>query len=220
MADPSPYRAVLWDFGGVITASPFAAFNALEAARGLPRDIIRRINATNADNNAWARFERAEIDAAAFDREFAAEARAHGVSLEGASVIACLSGAVRPQMVAALDWLKAAGIAIGCITNNVPAGVGTGMARDAAKAAEISDILARFDVLFESSKLGIRKPDARIYQMAADAIGIAPARCIYLDDLGVNCKGAAQLGMTAIKVGDADAALEALWKLLGTGPKG
>ncbi|MCC7393907.1 MAG: HAD-IA family hydrolase [Sphingomonadaceae bacterium] len=220
MVEPFRYRAVLWDFGGVITSSPFEAFNRLEQERGLPRDSIRRINATNPDDNAWARFERAEIDAAAFDTAFAAEARALGWEIDGASVIACLSGDIRPQMVDALDWLKQAGYAIGCITNNVPVGTGAGMARDAAKAAQIAAIMARFDVLLESSKLGIRKPDTRIYQMAADALHVAPAQCIYLDDLGVNCKGATQLGMAAIKVTDGDTAREALWKLLGTRPKG
>ena len=67
---------VIFDFGGVITSSPFEAFNRLEAERGLPQDFVRTVNATNPDDNAWARFERAEIDVEGFDALFAAEAAA------------------------------------------------------------------------------------------------------------------------------------------------
>lgn len=194
------FAAVIFDFGGVVTSSPFEAFNRLEAARGLPHDFIRRVNAANPDSNAWARFERAEIDAAAFDAAFAAEAAALGHALSGSAVIACLAGDLRAPVVAAIDALKAAGFALGCITNNVPAGKGAGMAGSDSRAAEIAAVLARFDQVIESSKVGVRKPDPRIYAMMCDALGIAPDRCVYLDDLGINCKPAAAMGMHAIKV--------------------
>ena len=122
------FNTVIFDFGGVITASPFEAFNRMEAERGLPLDFVRRVNSTNPDNNAWAKFERAEIDAAAFDFLFAKEAEALGHRLEGALVIACLSGDIRPYMVTALERLKSAGFKLGCITNNVASGKGAGMA--------------------------------------------------------------------------------------------
>ena len=200
------FSAVIFDFGGVITSSPFEAFNRLEADRGLPRDAIRRINAANPDDNAWARFERAEIDAATFDTEFAGEASALGLEIRGSDVISCLAGDVRPRMVAALDALKAAGMTIGCITNNVRAGKGSAMVFEDARAGEIAAIMARFDHVIESSKAGVRKPDPRIYAMMCDALQIEPQACIYLDDLGVNCKPAAALGMAAIKVtGEAQA---------------
>lgn len=201
------FTTVIFDFGGVITASPFEAFNRLEAERGLPRDFIRRVNAADPDGNAWARFERAEIDAAAFDALFAAEARALGHELEGEAVLAVLAGAVRPAMVAALDTLKGAGLTIGCITNNVPSGKGAGMARSEELAAEVAAIMARFDHVIESSKVGVRKPDPAIYRMMCDALGVGPADCIYLDDLGINCKPAAMLGMHAIKVTSGEQAL-------------
>lgn len=203
---PREVKAVIWDFGGVITSSPFQAFLRYEAERGLPAETIRRINATNPDTNAWALFERAEIDAAVFDRLFGEEAAAIGHTIPGSDVLALLAGDVRPNMVAALDAVKMAGMTIGCITNNVPAGHGAGMARSEDKAAEIARIMARFDHVIESSKIGIRKPDPRIYLMMCDAIGISPAECVYLDDLGINCKPAAALGMQAIKVtGEAQA---------------
>ena len=208
-------KAVLWDFGGVITSSPFEAFNRLEAAHGLPADFIRRINAVDPDGNAWARFERAEMDAAAFDEAFADEARRAGHELRGADVLACLSGSVRPEMVAALDTVKAAGYRIACITNNVPAGKGAGMAATGARSDDYAAAFARFETIVESSKVGVRKPDPAIYLMACAALGVDPAQCVYLDDLGINCKAAATLGMAAIKVTGGAQALRDLSAILG-----
>lgn len=211
------YTTVIFDFGGVITASPFEAFNRLEAERGLPRDFVRRVNSADPDNNAWAKFERAEIDAAAFDTLFAEEARALGHELEGEAVLAVIAGAVRPAMVAALDTLKASGFTIACITNNVPGGKGVrgaGMARSEEAANAVAAIMARFAHVIESSKAGVRKPDPRIYEMMCDALGVEPGECVYLDDLGINCKPAAQLGMHAIKVTSGDQALADLSAVL------
>ena len=202
----SRLEAVIWDFGGVVTSSPFEAFNRYEADRGFPRDTIRRINAADPDSNAWALFERAEIDAATFDTMFAEEAARIGHAIRGNEVLALLSGDIRPRMVAALDTIKAAGHKVGCITNNVPAGKGAGMSTSEKKAAAVADVMTRFDHIIESSKAGIRKPDPRIYTMMCEALSVAPERCIYLDDLGINCKPAAALGMRAIKVtGEAQA---------------
>ncbi len=212
---PPSFDAVIFDFGGVVTSSPFEAFNRLEAERGLARDTIRRINAADPDANAWAKFERAEISAAEFDTLFAAEAAAIGAELRGEDVLAVLAGDIRPGMVAAIDALKAAHFTIGCITNNVPSGEGPGMARGAAKAAAVADVMTRFDHIIESSKAGVRKPDPRIYQMMCDAIAIPAERCIYLDDLGINCKPAAALGMHAIKVMGEDQALAELAAVTG-----
>jgi putative hydrolase of the HAD superfamily len=206
--------AVILDFGGVVTASPFDAFNRMEAERGLPRDLVRRINAANPDGNAWALFERAEIDGARFDTLFAEEARALGHDLPGRDVLALLSGDIRPRMVAAIEWLKAHGYRVGCITNNVPSGHGAQMSATAEKAEAVAAVMARFDHVVESSKIGIRKPDPRVYALACEALDVSPDQCVYLDDLGINCKPAAALGMRAIKVtgeaqalGDLEAAL-------------
>ena len=206
---------VIFDFGGVITSSPFEAFNRLEAERGVPHDSVRRINSTNPDGNAWALFERAEIDAAQFDMLFANEAAMLDINLRGADVLKCLAGDVRPEMVAALDALTTKGYRIGCITNNVPSGKGAGMALSDDRADEIAAIMARFEHIIESSKAGVRKPDPRIYQMMCEALSVTPQQCVYLDDLGINCKPAAVLGMAAIKVTSGDQALADLGKLLG-----
>ena len=208
------FKAVIFDFGGVITSSPFEAFNRLEDERGLPRDFIRSVNALNPHDNAWAKFERAEIDARKFDVLFEAEAEALGHPLEGRAVLAVLSGAIRPAMVTALDQLAVAGYRLACITNNVPSGHGAGMARSGDAKDAYERVFARFEAVIESSKAGLRKPDPRIYQLMCERLGLAAAQCVYLDDLGINCKPAAQLGMAAIKVTSGEQALAELGALL------
>ncbi len=209
------FEAVIFDFGGVITASPFEAFNRLEEERGLPRDFIRSVNAANPHDNAWAQLERAEIDARKFDVLFEAEAEAMGHALEGRAVLAVLSGSIRPEMIRALDQLAGAGYRLACITNNVPSGHGAGMARSGDSADAYEQAFARFEAVIESSKAGVRKPDPRIYQMMCEQLALAPASCVYLDDLGINCKPAAALGMAAIKVTSGPQALADLSALLG-----
>jgi len=208
-------EAVIWDFGGVFTTSPFEAFQRYEVERGLPTDFIRTVNATDPDTNAWARFERAEIDAAGFDGLFLDEATRLGHAVRGADVLPLLYGDLRPRVLAALKTCKAAGFKVGCITNNVPTGHGPGMAQSTEKAVAVGEIMAHFEVVIESSKAGVRKPDPRIYLMMCEALEVAPAGCVYLDDLGINCKPAAALGMTAIKVSTEDQLLADLAKATG-----
>jgi putative hydrolase of the HAD superfamily len=192
-------EAVIWDFGGVFTTSPFEAFNRYEAQRGLPRDFIRTVNKTDPDSNAWALFERGEIDSLTFDRKFMEESTALGHEVRGAEVLPLLSGKVRPLMVEALVICKQR-FKVGCITNNMAHGEGAGMAASRGRASRAADIMRRFDAVIESSKAGVRKPDPRIYLMMCERLGVDPRACVNLDDLGVNCKSAAQLGMVAIKV--------------------
>ena len=209
------FDAVIWDFGGVITSSPFEAFARFETANELPKDFIRSINATNPDTNAWALFERSEIDADAFDAMFQAEAAARGHSVRGAEVLALLAGDIRPEMVAVLQRLIDEDYKIGCITNNVKTGSGAGMARSKEKAAAVEAVMELFSHVIESSKVGIRKPDPEIYKMACTALDVTPERAVFLDDLGVNLKPARALGMATIKVSGAEQAISELETLLG-----
>jgi putative hydrolase of the HAD superfamily len=192
-------EAILWDFGGVFTTSPFDAFNRYEADRGLPADVIRRINSLNPDTNAWARLERSEMGAGDFDVAFAAEARALGYEIPGRDVLALLSGDLRPRVVDALTTCKAR-FKVGCITNNAPTGKGAGMSLDPRKAERLAEVFALFDHVIESSKSGVRKPDPRIYLMMCEALSVRPEACVFLDDLGINLKPARELGMQTIKV--------------------
>ncbi len=203
-------EAVVWDFGGVILSSPFETFNTFEAARGLPRDLIRRINATNPDSNAWALYERSEIDLDGFDRMFLEESTAQGHPVRGREIIALLEGELRPAMVEALRRCKRH-FKVACITNNVL----TESRRTPEDAAAVAAVMDLFDLVVESSKAGVRKPDPRIYQMALEAIDVHPTRAVYLDDLGINLKPAKALGMQTIKVVDPDVALAELEAIVG-----
>jgi putative hydrolase of the HAD superfamily len=208
-------QAVIWDFGGVFTTSPFEAFNRYERAHGLPIDLIRTVNAKDPHDNAWALFERSEIDAQGFDALFAEESKALGHAVRGRDVLPLLSGDIRPGMIAALKTCKGAGLKVGCITNNVMTGTGAGMASSPEKAAQAAEIMSLFDQVIESSKVGVRKPDPQIYQMMRQRLAVEPAACVYLDDLGINCKPAAALGMAAIKVTGEAQALADLARLTG-----
>lgn len=208
-------RAVLWDFGGVVLSSPFEAFNRYEAERGLPLDTIRTINATDPDTNAWARFERSEISVAEFDTAFATEARGRGFSIGGADVLSLLRGDIRPEMVHALDRVRAHGFRTACLTNNMAGGDGRRDAPAADRDVAIDAVMARFDAVVESSKVGVRKPEVRFYEIACEALGVQPHECVFLDDLGVNLKPAAAMGMTTIKVMSADQAIGDLERILG-----
>ncbi len=207
-------QAVIWDFGGVLTSSPFEAFNRFEAERGLPQDFIRQVNSTNPDSNAWALFERSDISLDVFDKKFAEEAKALGGAVTGREVVSLLSGDIRPAMVTALKRCKEH-FKVGCITNNVSAGEGAGMARSRDKATAVSDVMALFDHVIESSKIGMRKPDPRIYEMACETLGVDASKSIYLDDLGINLKPARALGMTTIKVLNGEQALKDLEAAVG-----
>ena len=215
MSAKPPIDAVIWDFGGVFTSSPFEAFNRLEAEKGLPKDLIRTINATNPDSNAWALFERNEVDPAGFDELFLKESTALGHPLRGAEVLPKLAGELRPRMVAALKACKAAGFKVGCITNNVVSMHSPGQDEGQQSAGAMGQVMPLFDAIIESSKAGVRKPDPKIYLMMCELLSVKPEVCVYLDDLGVNCKPAAQLGMTAIKVETEAQALAALAKATG-----
>ncbi|WP_315728185.1 MULTISPECIES: HAD-IA family hydrolase [unclassified Bradyrhizobium] len=200
-------EAVIFDFGGVLTTSPFEAFARFEQECGYPADIIRNTNAANHLENAWAKFERAEIDLDAFDRLFAEESLAlGGAAVRGREVLPLLAGDLRPDMVEALMRIGEQ-FKTGCITNNLPANA---IGSQAGRSLYVAEVMALFDHVIESAKIGLRKPDPRIYQMMTEALGVRPERCVYLDDLGVNLKPAREMGMTTIKVTSAAQAIAEL----------
>jgi putative hydrolase of the HAD superfamily len=201
-----PIRAAFFDFGGVILSSPFEAFNGFEDRTGLPRDFIRTVNSTNPDANAWARFERSEVTFDRFCDLFEAECQALGHTVDARALMPLLAGEIRPAMVEAVRRCRER-LVTACLTNNwvsfedFPADARAG-GRDAA--------LGHFDHVIESSKVGVRKPDRRFYELACETCGVEPHEAVFLDDLGVNLKPAAAMGMTTIKVVDPDLALAEL----------
>jgi putative hydrolase of the HAD superfamily len=206
-------QAVLWDFGGVITTSPFEAFNRFEEKQGLPLDFIRGINSTNPDTNAWAKFESSKVSLDEFDSLFMAEATAAGHPLPGAEVVKLLSGEVRPYMVKVLQRCKQ-DFKISCLTNNVRSGKGAGMSRSPENAAKVAEAMSLFDHVLQSSKEGMRKPQPEFYLLACERMEVEPQHVVYLDDLGINLKPARKLGMTTIKVISEDQAIKDLSEAL------
>jgi putative hydrolase of the HAD superfamily len=204
-------EAVIWDFGGVLTSSPFEAFARFETERGLPENIIRRTNAANHLENAWAKFERAEVDIETFDKLFAAESLTLGAEVRGKDILPLLAGDLRPEMVEALRLIKSK-FKTGCITNNLPANA---IGSVSGRTLYIAEVMALFDHIIESAKIGLRKPDPQIYRMMVDALAVDPKHCVYLDDLGVNLKPAREMGMTTIKVREATQALAELEAAVG-----
>jgi putative hydrolase of the HAD superfamily len=201
--------AVLFDFGGVILSSPFDAFAAYERRVGLPPDFIRRVNSTDPDTNAWARLERNDCSIDEFVVAFEAEALALGHRVDGRSVLACLEGELRPQMVDAVRRCREHA-ATALLTNNIVTG-----SPHWSSGGSFADLLPLFDVVIESSVVGCRKPEQRFYELALEALGIHAEEAVFLDDLGINLKPARAMGMATIKVVDPDVAIGELESMLG-----
>ena len=204
--------AVIFDLGGVLTESPIRSFTAYEREAGLPAGLIVRLNSTDPHTNAWARFERNELDVAGFSEAFEAEALAAGHRVEAARVLEALKGELRPSMVAAVRKLRDAGLPLGLLSNNVA---------PMERSGPLGELLGLFDAIVESSVEGVRKPEPEIYERAltrlSDAVGrrLEASDCAYLDDLGINLKPARHLGFSTIKVVDPADALAELSSLVG-----
>ena len=198
------FEAVIFDFGGVFTTSPVQNFAAFESEHDLPERFIGNVIKTNHHTNAWAQFERAEMTLEDFDDAFAVESKAAGFEIRGKTLVKLLKLHFNHNMIDALTRVKAAGYKTGCITNNLPKLDSKGMLAPEESRALATRINAVFDHIIESSKAGVRKPEPRIYEMMCEALAVAPAGCIFLDDLGINLKPARAMGMTTIKVPFAD----------------
>jgi putative hydrolase of the HAD superfamily len=207
-------RAVLFDFGGVILSSPIDGFLAYERAAGLPPGFLQRLNSTNPDGNAWACMERGELDEPTFCARFEAEARAQGYTVDARVVLSRLSGQIRPELVDAIRALRTR-YRVACLTNNMPVGHGSAMARTPELAAQVAEVMALFAHVVESCKIGARKPESRFYARACEIVGVPPEQCVFLDDLGINLKPARAMGMATIKVGDPAQAIADLEAVLG-----
>lgn len=210
------FEAVIFDFGGVFTTSPVQNFAVFERENKLPERFIGGVIKTNINDNAWAKFERAEIDLDMFDHNFADETREAGFEIRGKTLIGLLSLTFNHNMIDALARVKSRGLKTGCITNNLPK-VGSDEMLAKEENREVLELIHKnFDHMIESAKAGVRKPEPRIYEMMCEALSVAPENCIFLDDLGVNLKPARAMGMTTIKVpfGDVSPAVAELDALL------
>ena len=203
---------VLFDFGGVITTSPFEGFSAYEKEAGLPDGLIRGINSTNPDTNAWAQFERNQISREEFLVLFTQEASALGCEVDAERVLLCLSTDIRPKMLDAVKRLS--GIYTTAILTNNLIEVEEDETQPGPSREHLGSVSSVVDRIIESSKIGVRKPDTAFYQIACEQLGVEPEECVFLDDLGVNLKPARLMGMTTIKVVTESQALNDLGTIL------
>ena len=206
-------KAVFWDFGGVVTSSPFEAFNKFEKDNSLPVDFLRLVNSTNPDSNAWALLERNEIDLNKFDSLFELESRSLGHPVKGKEVIALLKGQVRPEMINALKKIKGNYVQA-CLTNNIQSMGDSGFEGNVSASGKHEEVMSMFDFVFESSKENVRKPDPEFYLRACERGNVSPTEVVFLDDLGINLKPARALGMSTIKVINPQDALHELEDLV------
>jgi putative hydrolase of the HAD superfamily len=200
------HRAVIFDLGGVILGSPLHAIADFEIQHAIPSGRINRIVVDSGRDGAWSRLERGELPMREFYAAFERDCEAAGVTLSARDLMERIGAAAqpRPTMIRAVARIRDGGLGTAALTNNW-IGENDGSAF----------LKPHFDVFIESSVIGLRKPDPRIYQHTCEAIGIGPEQAIFLDDIGRNLKAARALGMTTIKVNDPDEALRALGELIG-----
>ena len=207
-------QCVFWDFGGVVTTSPFERFGELEQRLGLPVDFIRQTNAKNSDTNAWALLERSEVDAETFSKLFLKETEAAGHPVSGELVLQALRGEVRPLVAGVIQQLRGVRIQA-CLTNNISTEDDQDMTHVRGDRSAEEGVLALFDQVVESSVEGVRKPDPAFYERALQRVGVQPDQVVFLDDLGINLKPARAMGMQTIKVVDPMVAMQTLQDILG-----
>jgi putative hydrolase of the HAD superfamily len=192
-------KAVFWDFGGVITSSPFESFNRFEKENDLPKDFLRSVNSTNPDFNAWAKLERNEVNLEQFDELFEIESKNLGNAVKGKDVVALLRGQIRPEMIVTLKKIKG-NLIQACLTNNIQSMGDMDFEGNVSASGKHEEVMELFDFVFESSKENVRKPDPEFYIRACERGNVNPDEVVFLDDLGINLKPAKALGMKTIKV--------------------
>jgi len=199
-------RAAIFDIGGVLVSSPVMSIRNFERKAGLPDGALRPLFASH--EGAWSRFERSELTPKEFVPVFEAECAELGFTVDGTHFLESFftALAVREEMVGVVRALRGR-LRLGCITNNVSRG------EDPHEGPLVLGDL--FDVVVESSKVGLRKPNPRIYEMCCDELGVPAEQCVFLDDFGVNLKAARALGMTTIKVDETTSAIDELESALG-----
>jgi putative hydrolase of the HAD superfamily len=202
------YRAVIFDLGGVVLGSPLEAIARYERDRAIPANFVNRVVADTAPGGAWSRLERGELSIERFYAAFERDCANAGHEIDARELMARMaeSSAPRPHMLEAIRQIRSRGLKTGALTNNW-----------VIEDRPAPDVMLRdhFDAFVESSAVGMRKPDPRIYEYTCAALGVAPEQAVFLDDIGRNLKPARGLGMATIKVEEPAAALAELGALLG-----
>jgi len=204
--------AVIFDIGGVVQDSPLHVIARYEGERGLETNAINRAVVAMGERGAWARLERGELTMQTFYALFEADCRAQGIAVDARHLMARIAEASvpRPRMLEAIRRIRAGGRRVAALTNNWV----TDSPRPPGGETPRSRLDPYFDVFVESTVVGLRKPDPRIYALVCEKLGVPPPRVAFLDDIGRNLKPARELGMATIKVEDPDRALAELGALL------
>jgi putative hydrolase of the HAD superfamily len=198
--------AVIFDLGGVVLGSPLHAIADYERALGIRVGFINRVVVDTGAQGAWSRLERGELVLEAFYPAFESDCAAAGETVSGRDLMERIAAASqpRPRMLAAVRTIRGRGLKAAALTNNW-----------SGEGDSTRPLAPLFDAFIESSVVGLRKPDPRIYHHACERVGVEPGRAVFLDDIGRNLKAARELGMTTIKVVDPDSALDELEAILG-----
>ncbi len=207
------YEAVFFDFGGVITQSPFEAFNTYEIEKEIPLGLISSVNRRNPHENAWAKLERGEITADEFDLLFSQESRELGHQVSGLEVLKLVFTPVRPEMIELLASLKGE-YKLSCLTNNFPRSTTITQLIGKKRFESWDSALSLFDNVVESARIGTRKPQKEFYEYACSVNSVPFKSVVFLDDIGMNLKSAKELGITTIKVTSGSQAIEDLRNIL------
>jgi len=211
---PRAIDAVLFDFGGVFTASPFHAFSdagaELGAAPGQLEEIMFGPYHEDTDHS-WHRLERGEISLEKAQAEITAEGARHGLHFDPLQILFRTGGGgggLRSAFIECVRALREDGFRTAIVTNNV--------AEFGVHWRAMLPVDELFELVVDSSEVGVRKPDPAIFHLTLERLGgIAPERAVFLDDLGSNVDAATALGLHGIVVGDEpSAAIAALDSLL------
>ena len=205
-------KTIIFDFGGVITNSPIEGFKLLEEKHGYNKGLITNINMNNPDDNAWAKSERGEIDIYTFLEEFEKEALEIGQKIDAREILQQLYGSMRDNMINKIKLLSdSKKYKLICLTNVLK---GVDIFTPKERVSAVNQVMTYFDIIYESYKLNMRKPETRIYQYILNEINIKPEETVFLDDLGMNLKPARQLGINTIKVINSKDAINELDQIL------
>jgi epoxide hydrolase-like predicted phosphatase len=205
-------EAIIFDLGGVVFDSPLAFIREYEERHQLPENLVARVvGGYGGEQGAWQRLERGELMLPEFCEQLDRDVRALGAVMSTADLMQQMASLhlVRPAMLAAIRKLRAEGLKVGALTNNWVTHDGYD--------EQMRPLREEFHAFVESCKVGLRKPDPRIYAIACERLGVSPSAAVFLDDIGGNLKVARSLGMTTIKVGEPEAALRELEKVVGFG---
>ncbi len=203
------YSAVVFDLGGVVVSSPLHAIARYEHKNGITDGFINRVVVDTGVSGAWSRLERGELPIEQFYDQFDRDCEQAGESISSRAMMASIAEGAgpRPQMIAAIRTIREQGLRVAALTNN--------WVSEEKRAERANELRPLFHVFVESSVVGLRKPDPRIYRHVCGELGVEPRGAVFLDDIGRNLKAARQLGMTTIKVDDPDQALVELEAVLG-----